>query len=313
MQQVTDYGLLDNFVIPVQESRIIDPDNIPDDKPWHIPERENAVLEGTPSCADDVIENVRTAPSIDWGKWIFFENTDRKYQVDANELIALNTYSCFYGTAGVETCLFINAILLDRDDVPGFVNAMVAEREEHSRHTNPTDWYGVTDSACYVTPKEVCWFSWKTHYESSNADDFPQFVINSAVDECCYNYSECGDVYFYMPSASLRSIIGITDSDGYLFYSMNRKVLAEHSIAGEKWRTYQNYVVLDRTMCLEKLKASGKALVWIMKEMRNVSGNAQEKFGEFGAERIKNYIGYFDGEEFIVKEIHSEFWKNKSE
>ena len=311
--QVTDYGLLDNFVIPAQESHIIDPNNISDDRPWHVPEREIVVLEGTPSCADDVIESVRTAPVIDWSKWIFFENTERKYQVDANELIALDTYSCFYGTAGVETCLFINAILLDQDAVPGFVDAMVAESKEHNRHNNPTDWYGVTDSACYVTPKEVCWFPWKTHYESSNADDFPQFKINSAVDKCCYNYNEYGDVYFYMPSASLRSILRITDSDGYLFYDKNRKIIAEHSIAGEKWRTYQNYVVLDRPLCLEKLKDAGKSLVWIMMERRLSSGNAQEKFGEFGADRIKNYIGYFDGGEFIVKEIHSDFWVNKEE
>lgn len=48
---VTDYGLLDDFVIPIQEARIINPDNIPDDRPWHIPEPEKAVLEGTPSNA----------------------------------------------------------------------------------------------------------------------------------------------------------------------------------------------------------------------------------------------------------------------
>jgi len=310
-QQITDYGLLDNFVIPVQESHIIDPDNIPDDRPWHVPEREIVVCEGTPSCADDVIESVHTAPVIDWSKWIFFENTERKYQVDSDELIALDTYSCFYGTAGVETCLFINAILLARDDIPEFVEAMAAESEEHNRHNNPTDWYGVTDSACYVTPKEVCWFSWKTHYESSNADDFPQFKINSAVDKCCYNYGEYGDVYFYMPSASLRSILGIVDSDGYLFYDKNHKIIAEHSIAGEKWRTYQNYVILDRTMCLEKIKDAGKALVWIMSEIRSESANVQEKFGKFRAERRKNYISYFDSGEFVVKEIHSEFFTNK--
>jgi len=66
-------------------------------------------------------------------------------------------------------------------------------------------------------------------------------------------------------------------------------------------------------MCLKKLKDARKSLVWIMMERRLVSGNAQEKFGEFGADRIKNYIGYFDGGKFIVKEIHSEFLANKSE
>lgn len=66
-------------------------------------------------------------------------------------------------------------------------------------------------------------------------------------------------------------------------------------------------------MCLEKLKDANKAFVWIMMERRLASGNSQEKFGEFGADRIKSYVGYFDKGEFIVKEIHSEFLANKTE
>src|SRR5699024_979083 len=48
---VTDYGLLDDFVIPIQETHIIDPDNIPDDRPWHVPEPENVILESSPASA----------------------------------------------------------------------------------------------------------------------------------------------------------------------------------------------------------------------------------------------------------------------
>ena len=43
------------------------------------------------------------------------------------------------------------------------------------------------------------------------------------------------------------------------------------------------------------------------------SGNAQEKFGKFGADRIKSYVGYFNGKEFTVREIYSEIWSSISE
>lgn len=308
---VTDYGLLDDFVIPVQEARIINPDNIPDDRPWHIPEPEKAVLEGIPSSAKDVITYVLEAPTLDWEKWIFFKNIDGAYRVEAEDLVALDMYSCFYGSAGVETCLFMNAILVNQDDVLGFAEAITEKSNADNRVANPTDWYGGIHSSCYITPKEVCWFSWKARYDSANIEVFPQFELKSAVDDCCYNSPEYGDVYFYLPSAPIRDIIGIVDSDGYLFFDNSRKVIAEHSIAGEKWRTYQNYVIVDRPVLFERLQRAGKRLVWIMRERRIRTGNAQEKFGEFGADRDKSYIGYFDGNKFTVREIHSEIWNSE--
>lgn len=220
-------------------------------------------------------------------------------------------YSCFYGSAGVETCLFMNAILINQDDALGFAEAITEKSNADNRVANPTDWYGGIHSSCYITPKEVCWFSWKARYDSANIEEFPQFELKSAVDGCCYNSPEYGDVYFYLPSAPIRDILGIVDSDGYLFFDNSRKVIAEHSIAGEKWRTYQNYVIVDRPVLFERLQRAGKRLVWIMRERRIRTGNAQEKFGEFGADRDKSYIGYFDGDKFTVREIHSEIWSSE--
>ena len=310
---ITDYGLLDDFVIPVQEAQIIDPDNIPDDRPWHIPEPENVILEGSPANAKDVIANVLEAPVLDWEKWVFFKDIDGTYNVKSESLVALDMYSCFYGSAGVETCLFMSSILINEDDVLAFVEAIAEKSKESSHVAIPSDWNGGINSSCYITPKEVCWFPWKTRYNPSNTEEFPQFKLDAAVDECCYNSLEYGDVYFYLPSLPVRDILGITDSDGYLFFNKNQDIIAEQSITGERWRTYQKYLIANAPYLFEKLKATGKTLVWIMEERRIYSGNAQEKFGKFGADRIKSYVGYFNGEEFTVREIYSEIWSSISE
>lgn len=310
---VTDYGLLDDFVIPVQEARIINPDNIPDDRPWHIPEPENAVLEGTPSSAKDVITNVLKAPTLDWEKWIFFKNIDGAYRVESEDLVALDMYSCFYGSAGVETCLFMSAIIVNEDDVPAFVDAIIEKSKGSNRVANPSDWNGGIHSSCYITPKEVCWFPWKARYNPTNIEEFPQFKLDAAVDECCYNSPEYGDVYFYLPSAPLRNILEIADSDGYLFLDKEQTCIAEQSVAGEKWRTYQKYLVVNFSCLFEKIKSVGKALVWVMMERRMNTGNTREKFGKFGADRVKSYVGFLDSDKFTVKEIYAEFWSAKDE
>lgn len=310
---VTDYGLLDDFAIPIQEGHIINPNNIPDDRPWHIPEPECVVLDGSPVCAKEVIINVLNAPTLDWKKWILFKNVDRAYRIDSEDLVALDMYSCFYGNAGVETSLFISTILINEEDVPNFADAIIEKSRKTNCVANPPDWNGGIYSSCYITPKEVCWFPWKTRYNPSNAEEFPQFKLDAAVDTCCCNSTEYGDVYFDLPSLPVRDILGITDSDGYLFFNREQNIVAEQSIAGEKWKTYQKYLIANAPNLFEKMNATGKTLVWVMKELRKDSGYAREKFGEFGAERAKSYIGYFSAGHFVIKEIYSEIWNSFSD
>lgn len=308
--EITDYGMLDDFVIPTQEISQINPDNIPEDRPWHIPEPEIAILEGKCECRDDVIKNATDAPQINWKKWITVDNTGKKYKVDNNSLIALDMASCFYGSAGVETNLFITALLVDTTDVPAFISALEEEGRQSDSIANPTDWYGGTNASCYITPKEICCFPWKTRYESYHVDSFPQVKIHSAVDNCCYNSPEYGDVYYYLPSTPIRDMMGIVDSDGYLFTNNTKNVVAEYTVAGEKWRTYQSYLLVDRDILLERLQQQGQALVWIMRERRSHSGLAVERFGRFGVDRIKSYVGFFEDDSFVTKEIRSEILSN---
>ena len=49
-----------------------------------------------------------------------------------------------------------------------------------------------------------------------------------------------------------------------------------------------------------------------MMERRMNTGNAQERFGKFGVDRVKNYMGYFKAGQFMVKEIRSETWNSIS-
>lgn len=130
--------------------------------------------------------------------------------------------------------------------------------------------------------------------------------VTSAVDRCCYNYLDYGDVYYSLPSAPIRNILGINDSNGYLFFDKDKEVVAEFRINGENWKTYQQYLVVDKDKIIDKLKEIHKVLIWIMREYRRESGKSKEKFGDFYVEKGISYIGYFKNGEFIVDQIDSE-------
>lgn len=299
-----DYGLLDDFLIPALEIGQIDPDSMNDLYPWYIPERDSVIISGKPKTQDDVTDAVQGSPDISWKEWVELDNVNRQYPIDGDKLIALCGYSCFEGSAGVETNLYLSAILIATSDVDSFIKELNEDSELSYRVANPSDWIGGCRVYCYVTPKEMCWMPWKKRYDSSNAYDFPELKIRSAVDKCTYNFIEYGDVCYELPSAPIREILKITNTDGYLFYDHDKQIKAASFSVGERWRTQQYYLLTNKAL-LWDLEQSGYTLLWIMREDRRESGKAKERFGDFYAEKDCSYLGFFRNEEFDVIRIFS--------
>lgn len=110
-------------------------------------------------------------------------------------------------------------------------------------------------------------------------------------------------MYYDLPSTPIRQLLQISNSDGYIFYNDENRVKAEYCIAREKWRTYQDYLLVDREELLSKVKESGNKLLWIMREYRREDGKSKEKFGEFYAEKDYCSIGFFKNGKFIIRQI----------
>lgn len=145
----------------------------------------------------------------------------------------------------------------------------------------------------------MCWMPWKKRYDSTNTYYFPAIKIHSAVDKCTYNFIEYGDVSYELPSAPIREVLKITNTDGYLFFDCDQQIKAVSISVGEKWRTQQNYLLVDKSI-LRDLEQSGHTLLWIMREDRRESGKAKERFGDFYAEKDRSYVGFFRNGELIV-------------
>ena len=251
--QLTDYGMLDNFNIPLQEMVQVDPNNIPDNRPWHIPEPSAIILNKESGSRDDVIASVLNAPSVNWEKWIAFKNEPSKYLVVAENLLALSASSCFIGASGVESNLSINSILIDSENVPKFIGQLKNNKGLPESVFLPYHWNGGIETSCYITPKEVCWFPWKKRSDSDNAEEFSELEIQSAVDRGTYYSLEYGDVCYSLPSAPIRQLLGIIDSDGYSYWDKDHIVQSEYSISGEILYTQQKYLIVNKELLAEKL------------------------------------------------------------
>lgn len=304
--KITDYSILDNFAIPAQEMKQIDPENVPVERPWYVPESDAVSIDKNIESKEDIKDYIQKAPDITWERWIKVDNEKRLFEVQNSDLLALEMYACFYDPAGIDTSLFIESILVKSEDTPKFF-MRIHDKEVFNKVCDPTRWVGGPETTCYISPKEVCWFTWKKEYESYYNEEFPEILILPAVDYCCYDSTQYGESHYYLPAKMLRNLLGIVDTDGYLYFNKDKNVIAEYSIAGEKWRTSQQYVLVGAEDTLNSLNEKGYTLIWIMQELRRETANSQEKYGEFYAERRQYYIGYYDNNSFIVEKLKTSY------
>ena len=165
-----------------------------------------------------------------------------------------------------------------------------------------TDWDGGVETSCYISPKEMCWFTWKNHFDGPAISEFEGLTIHSSTDYCTYP-AEDGETNYSMPSALLRDILGIVDTDGYHYYNKYKNVVAEYQVLGEEFRNEQKMVLVELKKVIEKLYEKDLSLVWIMQELRRETINAQEKFGKFYAEDRRCFIGYYKGNDFVFEKL----------
>lgn len=306
--RLTDYGMIQDFVIPIQEINQVNPDAIPEDNPWHIPEADKVFINTECNSAEDVIKQVGETSDIDWANWLFIKNNNM-YNVQSKDILALYNYSSFK-SANIETTLSVNTIIIEKHRISQFIKYLQT-KDNYTKISVADDLTGEIEANCYITPKECCWFTWKAHYEPYKLENFDGFNLLCAVDKGCWSHNEYGDVYYYMPSRRMRKMLGIVDSNGYIFYDKDRHINAEYTVTGKPHHTCQEYVWADKKAVLSRLDTEEKTLVWLMREYRQENGISREKFGNFFVDKSTLYIGYLEGNTFVTHIVHKEIKSSK--
>ena len=147
----------------------------------------------------------------------------------------------------------------------------------------------------------MCWFNWKKHHEPYETEEFTSLNILCTTDKGCWNHEIFGDIYFYMPSPYIRSLLEINSTNGYTYSNKTNMICAEYCIAGELHNSYQDIVWADNNI-LSLLENEEKTIIWIMREYRRESGISREKYGDFYVEKDNLYIGYLDKDKNFISQ-----------
>lgn len=294
-----DYGLIDDFVNPMQEIQNVDYDESQELSQWYIPQNLTHSANGINISPEYVIKTIKTMPSIQWDKWILCNNTQCSH-VDAENIMALYSYN-YFSEENINTYLSFSTLIIKETDLAELINSL--HNKDLLAHLHSIDdLLGGIATDCYLTPKEICWFPWKEHNDSWILESI-NTETHCAVDHCCYNLVGRGDCEMNLPSPYIREKLDISNSNGNLFYNSFNKIKAEYYSIGESLTTEQQYLWVDKDELMREIKKDNNMLIWIMKIQRQESCLAREKFNGLFADASQLFIGYFENNTLIIKKI----------
>ena len=291
---IDNYEILENYIIPMRK---LNGTNIFSDNYWYIPEVDKLKTNKTICSKDDILNVIKQISNLEWSKWIFANNVNRKFKIDKDNLMSLNSYTHISSANYMDTVIAIKSILVPQENLHIFLERILNNTISLSSHS---DFESNPETYCYISPKEICWFPWIKQYNDFIFEDNNDLGLIPTTMNCCANIGEECETSFYLPSKKIREILGIVRSDNYLFFDKLKNVIAEYYFVGDKYKTYQEYLFVDKEEVLKKLKELGYEIVWLLKEYRQEDMLSKEKFGRFYAEKEIVSIGYLDGNEFKI-------------
>ncbi|MDE6058785.1 MAG: hypothetical protein K2G44_01945 [Clostridia bacterium] len=294
-----DYGLIDDFVNPMQEIQNVDYDESQELLQWYIPQNFTHSANTINISSEDVIKSIKNMPSIQWKKWILCNNPQHS-NVDAENIMALYSYN-YFSEENVNTYLTFSTLIIKETDLSEFIRS-VHNKDLLAHLHSIDDLLGGIATDCYLTPKEICWFPWKEHDDSWILEDIGA-ECHCAVDHCCYNLVGCGDCEMNLPSPYIREKLGISNTDGNLFYNSFNKIKAEYYSIGDSHAAEQQYLWVDKDELMREIEKDGNMLIWIMKIHRQESCLAREKFDGVCTDASQLFISYFKNDKFAIKKI----------
>lgn len=301
---VEDYGVLEDFIIPAQEFDQSNYEKLIVGKECYSPEELSPMLDGLEiNTTGNIIEWINTAPIPKFQLWIDIDKKSLTTLLDYdNDFTTLYSYnSQTEESIGVETMMWITSGLMSCAQFETFLCDVRDNKNDIAyKFMQPDSFTSSTESSCYLTPKEICWMTWKKDKYStveicdSESSDVIKYEIIKAVEGTVCNLDEYGEVYYKLPSKYIRDMLKIVDGNGYQYYSKNKKLVSVSFESGEKWRDYQQILCVDKNILQQEISSQNMQMFWIIRVLREPSIKSKEKFPNFHYSRDRYWIAWME-------------------
>lgn len=285
-----DYSLIiSNFINSIQELYIEEENEEEAHSRWLLEENLHPLIKGINSNSKKDIKNyIDKTPDPDFSKWIDIKQEQQLNLYCSNLVVEKNI--------GVRSLLWLSSGIIKASDFEIFLKDLKNKKADITKKlNNPCEIYSKTHTSCYLTPKEICLFSWKKEIANKiytatiHNNKIQKYEITKAVEECVSNYGDY-DIFYYLPSKYVRKLLNITDGDGTKYYNAKKNLKARYYKAGSNFDEHQYVLCADKKQLLEKLDKKNEKMFWIARVLKEPSSASFELHDDFYYKKDKVWL-----------------------
>lgn len=273
---VTDYGMLLSFDSPLLETTVL---GLRKDRGDSEP-----LFPGPFSCdGSTMLES-----EVDLRNWIGSASVDAAtalldYRPDtglsiSGDAMPIALFANDWGVCGKESRVWLYAGTMDDRKIDELEHAGTACLDGYD-HASSFQ-VGYSSPASYLSPVEVLSSPWMKECDEPSGIDMvadAHVAAKPLSGECVASLIDVGDYYYDFPSGLARTLCGIARTDGCRYYDSEGHVRFEYVDFGTPYRHEYKALLADRDMLLNKLRDSGKTLVWYATVQRDGTNLARER------------------------------------
>jgi hypothetical protein len=260
------------------------------------------------NITSEIKKLVKEEPTIDFYKWLFFNDADFLAFSENNEWVGLYNYTSIPDSKNLHyTRLDAKACIIKSACLEEFISQFKKDPDNYYFINSIDRLHGYPDTDTYSSPSDIVWMNWIAEYENTE----PLYLddINEKLDLTLTRVIEIsgkGESELMLPSKKIRELLTIIELHGqFLKNNKNEVIGVLHNIKGENYDE-QEIVFIQKELLLNKLKERGEELIWFVDlyKSTDISNHTVER--NHHTQKSSKYIVYFENNELRSHKFWSE-------
>lgn len=176
---------------------------------------------------------------------------------------------------GASETVWVASCAIPSDMVSSCVKELVSNQGFAAKFFHVDQFSSYVESACYVTPQEICSNRWREELYSFVGDisdeneSINNILMYKGQVECVANVHGKGDIYFTIPSKLFREYLNVESCDGRHGFDRNGRVVFEYrNVGGIGDEVVRTALSVDKDKLFDGLKEAGMELCWFMRILK---------------------------------------------
>lgn len=303
IDKIEDYSLLvSDLINPAQEIY-----NVEYEKPFqdlYTYENAPSIFQNIENSKSGIKTWIKDAPIPQFENLIEIKNYKPLLDIHKQRLSLYFYNKAIEPNLKTQTDLFLTSLIISKSSFPLFLKDIKNKRKALYRDLfTDNEPFSQTLTDLYITPKEICQMPWKVNYceeltyNTISKNRLIKYKLIKCIEKCTARFAQEGEVYYKIPSKYIRELVNISDGNGIKYTNKNNETVAQFfniECIQDEGNAIQNFLCIDKSLLLEKLKTKNEMLVWIVRLIRKPSMICRVKYKDLVAYKDSTYIVWCD-------------------